>query len=135
MTIVGLVYLLIQTFRHFAWKTRNKDINVIQKVIYYKGRIGITLNSDMGGVALGMFYFVGYHDHPFTHTHERGHTIQNIIWGPLFLPVIGIPSIARAAFWPYITKRARLAGKPSPNYYRIWFEKQANTFGAWLDNN
>lgn len=133
MTTLGFGFMLFQVLRHIAWKTINPSINVISKVTYFKGTVGFTLTSNIGGVSLGMFYFVGYHDHPFTHTHERGHSIQNIIWGPLFLPVIGIPSIVRAAFWPLITKRARAAGKPSPDYYRVWFERQANTLGAYLD--
>jgi len=36
--------------------------------------------------------------------HEKGHSIQSLHWGPLYLLVIGLPSILSASFgirWPY----------------------------------
>lgn len=105
----------------------------IVKIRYIKGRIAITLKSTtIGGVSLGLFYFVGKHDSFETHYHEAGHTVQNLIWGPLFLPVIGLPSIIRAGLWDKIIDRALKKGKPRPEYEGIWFERQATELGYKL---
>lgn len=46
-------------------------------------------------VALGNYIFLDY-DRNYTYTmvrHERGHQIQSLILGPLYLIIIGLPSI------------------------------------------
>ena len=57
----------------------------------------IEVGSNWGGLELGGFFIC--HKGPVFHTiyHECGHTIQNMIWGPLYPFVIGMPSIAR--YW------------------------------------
>ena len=61
-------------------------------------------NGD-AGVSLGKFIFVpksaGKDPSEFLLNHEYGHTIQSLILGPLYLPLIGAPSFAwnRLAFF------------------------------------
>lgn len=99
------------------------------------GVLMVRLKGDKGwGLSLGMFAFVSS-DFTGVVVHEAGHSIQNIIFGPLFLVVVGIPSITRAALfnskWAFdnssswLYKWLRL-----DDYYAIWFESQANEFGA-----
>lgn len=71
----------------------------------------------MGGISLGCFAFLS----PYSATvkesvaHELdGHTVDSKIWGPLYLFVIGIPSILNA--WLNITKC----------YYDFYPERWAN---------
>ena len=118
-TLVGLFVLL------FVVLFLRKQVDIFM----IKGRIAVNFKDKIfGGVSLGIVYLAGTRFRK-THMHELGHTIQNIWWGPLFLPVIGIPSIIRAAFWPLIRKRYYNKYGTYPSYDRIWFEGQATRLG------
>ena len=50
-------------------------------------------------MAMGMFIFLGEKEEPRRRrvlVHELGHTVQSVILGPLYLPVIGLPSVVWA---------------------------------------
>lgn len=127
VTITWGVLPVVAGVFYFLYNAITKNIN---KIRYVKGRIAVTTKDYwLGGVSLGLFYFVGAHDDLHTHYHEMGHTVQNLIWGPLFLFVIGFPSIIRAGLWDRIVKKALAKGKPRPQYEDIWFERQATQFG------
>lgn len=57
--------------------------------------------------------------------HEYGHTIQSIILGPLFLPVIGIPS----CLWANIPCLKQYRKNHKISYYSFYPEKWANYLG------
>jgi len=75
-----------------------------------------------GGVTIGNFIFIGdiYYKEIYAKykkriiKHEFGHTIQSKILGPLYLFIIGIPSIIHAAF------------HKEGDYYHFYTEKWAN---------
>ena len=76
-----------------------------------------------GGISLGRYIIMA--DWCFTETdswyHERGHSIQSMILGPLYLFVIGIPSLLWAAWWnPY----------RKVSYYWFYTEAWANKLGG-----
>ena len=81
-----------------------------------------------GAVSLGMFVFIGRGatdpavGPPHVIKHEYGHTLQSAMLGPLYLLIVGLPSIIRATWWT----RTRQRG----DYYRIWFEAWANRLGG-----
>lgn len=54
-----------------------------------------------GGVSLGRYIILtGRYSTDFdVWYHERGHSVQSMILGPLYLLVIGIPSLLWAAWW------------------------------------
>lgn len=91
MTIIGLVTLLVTMI-----VTKSKP----QK---FGNNIFMIIPGDWGGISLGPVFFRGgsrsqwdpYYDHNVM-THESGHAIQNLIFGPLFPLVIGLPSLWRA---------------------------------------
>ena len=74
-------------------------------------------------LGLGIFIFLGY-DNDRLLVHEYGHTIQSMILGPLFLPLVGIPSFIHACL--YNRKKV----KRSHNYYSFYTEKWANILGT-----
>lgn len=80
------------------------------------------------GFEMGCFFFVSYNcEFDFRmNCHESGHGIQNILWGPLMLFVISIPSLIR--FW-YIRYLYKKGETNIPDYDSIWFEGQATRWG------
>lgn len=79
-----------------------------------------------GGVDLGYISIIQKNSSQYLKNHEFGHAIQNCVFGPLFPFMIAIPSAIR--YW-YRTIRENI-GKDNPtDYYAIWFEKQASTYG------
>ena len=74
-----------------------------------------------GAVTLGCYVFVGLNsEYKKTVKHELGHTIQSKILGPLYLIVIGIPSIT------YCGLRRIFPSLRKKNYYNFYTEKWAN---------
>lgn len=78
-----------------------------------------------GGISLGRYIIMTCRyltDHNSWY-HERGHSIQSIILGPLYLLVIGLPSLLWAAFYRN--------NEADPNgYYRFFTEKWADKLGG-----
>lgn len=72
------------------------------------------------GVSLGKYIFLYKpKDNMTSERHEYGHSMQSLILGPLYLFVIGIPSLIHAAFW-----------KPGKKgYYDFYTEKWADKLG------
>ena len=74
-----------------------------------------------GAITLGNYVFVGLNsEYRKTVKHELGHTIQSKILGPLYLIVIGIPSIT------YCGLRRIFPSLRKKNYYNFYTEKWAN---------
>lgn len=88
----------------------------------HKGaRVTIWKRSD--GVSLGKFIFAP--DDEEMLSHEYGHTRQSLFLGPLYLPVVGIPSI----LWnrlPYFRNIRRKKGKA---YDSMLIERSATHLG------
>lgn len=82
-----------------------------------------------GGVSLGAFVFVSAslpeNQAEAMIAHEYGHAVQSLLLGPLYLPLIGIPSLVWCNF-PYC-KRLR-AAKNLP-YSAFWVERWADHLG------
>ena len=85
-------------------------------------------------MGLGMFVFYGHRDcttdvERMIRAHEYGHTIQSVVLGPLFLPVIGIPSLV----WANLPYFRQFRAKKHYDYYRFYPEAWANKAGAWAN--
>ena len=100
----------------------------------------VTVWPRPSSVSLGLFIFVT--DTPFAVNskgaplprneaaqrllvHEYGHTIQSLILGPLYLLVIGIPSV----LWGYLPRFKRRRATQNTSYYRFITERNANYLG------
>ncbi len=88
----------------------------------------MTVGKSWGGLSLGIFFFVGKEDN-IVHTkcHESGHSLQNIMFGPLFIFLVCIPSAIR--YWYRELKYYRKDLEPKTKYDDIWFEGQATNLG------
>ena len=81
------------------------------------------------GFEMGCFFFTSYDcaNSKSLILHELGHGVQNLVFGPLQLPVITIPSIIR--FWYLQLKYYRHGKNPLLKYDDIWFEELATNWG------
>lgn len=122
-TMIGLITLvLIWVFLH----------PLVKEYKRVAGRIAIVFKGNLpGGMNLGLVYIIDESqvNSYRLHTHEIGHSIQNARFGPLFIPVIAIPSLIRASLWDRISRKERAKTGKYPDYDRIWFEGQATRLG------
>ena len=98
-----------------------KDRN--RKVFRYKGAI-VTMWRSRTSSSLGIFIFLSTEDERVL-VHEYGHCIQSCILGPLYLPVIGIPSF----LWCNLPLFRKLRRKGTYRYSSLYAEKWANHLG------
>lgn len=90
----------------------------------------VRVGKNWGGINFGPISFIqntiftGWYEQ--TRRHEFGHSLQNLLFGPLQLFVVGIPSATR--YW-YQTIRD-YKGLPNKPYDSIWFEGTATKFGT-----
>ncbi len=100
-----------------------------RKVFYYHGAV-VCHWKMTGSMGLGMFIFYGHYDEEKSYAdavlvHEYGHTIQSCILGPLYMFVIGIPSMVWNA--TPVFQRWRKEGRYT--YYDFYPEGWANYEG------
>lgn len=104
--------------------------NVRRRHFRYNGAVVTVRRSRYGSMGLGMFIFISEsamngERREFTLMHEYGHTVQSIILGPLFLPVIGLPSL----LWAGLPVFRKYRERRSISYYRLYTERWANFLG------
>ena len=78
--------------------------------------------SFSGGISLGNMVMIGS-KYELTVRHEYGHQIQSKILGPLYLLVIGIPSIVWAGLYGSVIKYTH------NGYYKFYTESWADKLG------
>lgn len=78
-----------------------------------------------GGISLGLYILMGEsswkYNRNYTKEHEWGHTRQSLYLGPLYLLIIGLPSIIWAAVHTPKSKRS---------YYSFFSERWADKLGG-----
>ena len=96
--------------------------NIITRVNYDATDYECYLTRNGGGVTLGRYIFVNQNYKDLTNVilHERGHVKQSRILGPLYLIIIGIPSITWAGLRRLIPALKKI------NYYWFYTESIAN---------
>lgn len=97
---------------------------------WYHGALVSYHTGNWGGVSMGIFVFVnGNRDEEYirgTRVHEYGHTVQNMLLGPLYLLVIGLPSIV----WCNSNRYIALRKDKGVSYFDFYPEKYANVLGS-----
>lgn len=104
--------------------------NIGRQHFWYNGAVVTVWGSRRGSMGSGMFIFISEramngNERDFTLMHEYGHTIQSIILGPLFLPVIGLPSL----LWAWLPVFRKYRERWSVSYYSLYTERWANFLG------
>lgn len=94
----------------------------------YHGCI-VTRWNNSGSLGMGMFLFLSqrsFDSHPQVQVHEFGHAVQSAILGPLFLPIMGIPSF----LWCNLPPCRKLRREKGVSYYKLYTESTANRLGS-----
>lgn len=116
----------------FVWQLPQSLVGLVM-LIYFKLSGGITLltyrnyclgykaKQMRGGISLGNFAFLsrtnGKYEEDVAHEVD-GHTADSKIFGPLYLLVIGIPSL----MWAWLRNKDK-----HPDYYSFYTERLANS--------
>lgn len=140
-----MLYKIIYTVLQWTWGVLQNIAGAFifllfikNKHYFWRGAIVTVWNSKTASLGIGMFIFVrkprhgeypdnftGQTDFDRTLVHEYGHTVQSIILGPLFLPIIALPSL----LWCGLPAAIRYRKKNSVSYYSFYTEKWANYLG------
>lgn len=92
---------------------------------WYQGAY-VTIWPLASSMSLGMFLFLCDGWTPRQQrllAHEYGHTIQSLLLGPLYLPVIGLPSFLWAGFRPAVRLREQRKLPYSWLYTESWADR------------
>ena len=96
----------------------------------YKGRrvIWFLKGKFFSGASLGYWILLPYDAGARTTAHEWGHCMQSRDWGPLYLPVCGVPSLRN-------NLKARTCQRTRENYYNLYPENDADKRAGiiWVD--
>lgn len=136
----NMINHVLYTVIQFTWALPQNILAVIlllllmlknpkRRIFYYHGAV-VTHWKFRSSMGLGMFIFFGHHRTPGKYSsqvlvHEYGHTIQSVLLGPLFLPVIGLPSL----LWAFIPYCGQLRKDKEISYYDFYCEAWANYEG------
>lgn len=115
----------------YLWQLPQNILGLILRLFWrqdntvlYKDKVVRICRSFPGGISLGDTVIVNRF--PFnketwnTVKHEWGHTKQSLYLGPLYLIVIGIPSLVWACIYKWLKK----------DYYWFYTESWANKLGG-----
>ena len=118
---INYVWQLPQNLLGMLYKDCISD-NIITRVNCDATDYECYLTRNGGGITLGRYIFVNqnYKDLSNVILHEIGHTKQSRILGPLYLIIIGIPSISWAGLRRLIPALKKI------NYYSFYTESWAN---------
>jgi hypothetical protein len=120
--IPNIIGMFIALFFKIVFKSKSE--------VKYGRYVFVGGNTSWGGLSMGNFVFMCPSAARGTHTicHEIGHSLQNIIWGPLWIFAIGIPSFTR--YWYRETPAYMNHPEKYTDYDAIWFEGQATKWGT-----
>ena len=94
----------------------------------YRGAVVTTWDHE-NSLSLGLFIFLGHNASSRLLKHEYGHCIQSLFLGPLYLIIVGIPSI----LWCNVKPIGRSWRSGKRSYYSVFQEKWADNLGHALN--
>ena len=103
-----------------TWGILQTAIGAIVFIIFIKGKHSIFKGSVVtswnlnSGVSLGLFIFTDKNG--MLLEHEYSHTMQSLLLGPLYIPVISLPSLLWAGL-PYSRKLRKNKKLPYNSFY------------------
>ena len=122
MEALKFIWQLPQVIVAFIYYWYLKYHDEILDTCTYQGAIVFIKRTSCGSVTLGQHIFLSPRATDTTIKHEYGHTRQSLILGPLYLIVIGLPSI----IWAAIHKKVA----PNKSYNSFFTESWADKLGG-----
>ncbi len=113
----GLPQTLLGLLVFLACPGRPRSVHRGAVVTRWRGR---------GGLSLGLFIFLPQGAGDRLLAHEYGHTLQSLLLGPLYLPLVGLPSLIWAAL-PALERRRQ---RRHISYYAFYTERWADRWGG-----
>ena len=95
----------------------------VYKIENFKGVKLVLMEDKKFGISLGRYVIINKRHSQNTKNHEYGHCIQSKIFGPLYLLIIGLPSITLNILSDII------GGEFKSNYYNRFPENWADKLG------
>lgn len=128
---------ILKEILYWTWCLPQTLIGLLVKLFFDAKKVGYIMDNKTyyfyawkiyGGVSLGKYIMMYYYNKSSqlekTLKHESGHQIQSFILGPLYLLIIGLPSIT----WNICFSKYRTRNKIS--YYSFYTEKWADKLGG-----
>ena len=117
--IIKVLLWVWQFPQHFcALVYLNRPFDRVDNLVRHYERHGWSYG---GAVTLGEYIFTNRNVSVKTLTHEYGHVIQSRMLGPLYLLVVGLPSIVHAWLHESVCK--------NKDYYHFYTERWADSLG------
>lgn len=123
LEVIKYIWQLPQNLLGVLWKNVRKE-SIITEVsndnIRSVGAKAFLVKNAGGAVTLGKYIFISqtYKNQYLTIKHECGHVKQSLILGPLYLIVIGIPSILHA----WLNSYTHCCDNHKEGYYHFYTE-------------
>ena len=108
-TLLGLLVLLAH------WDCRREE---------HRGAVAVRWGRPTG-LSLGMFLFLPPSEDRWYLLHEYGHSLQSLLLGPLYLPLVALPSV----FWCRFPPLRRLWTSGRVAYDAVYPENWATAWG------
>ena len=109
---------------YLVWRKR------ISHSYSYRGKLVFVFSSgSAAAVSLGEIIFVFANSSPSVLDHEYGHSVQSLIFGPLYLLVIGIPSFVFCYLWDILFHKNWTYTKRTAWYHNRYPENWADKLG------
>lgn len=118
LNILKFIWQLPQNTIALVYYLHLLKCNCLKPAVGKRGNVRLYTKDTPGCVTLGNYVFLAPRVSNSIIKHELGHTKQSLWLGPLYLLVIGIPSIVWAATHNIIA--------PGKSYYSFYTEKWAN---------
>lgn len=129
-------YILLQ----WSWGLVQSLLGLGLRLVYRRcrrrwmgGALAVFHDGKWGGVSLGMFLFVpeGLDKEKETRLlmHEYGHSRQSLLLGPLYLPLVGLPSFLWANLPALVRYRRRRAIGYYDRYPENWADRLGQKYG------
>lgn len=116
---IKFLWQLPQELLGFIYYMYLKNKEEILDICTFQGAVVFIKKTPNGSVTLGQHIFLSSRATDITVKHEYGHTRQSLMLGPLYLIIIGLPSIVWAA-----THKTIAPDKPYSWFYaESWADK------------
>ncbi|MDD4218901.1 MAG: hypothetical protein PHR10_01750 [Sphaerochaetaceae bacterium] len=126
------MYLFILVLRAITWELPQNLLGFIIFAIFFATKRIKNISIEycrcfiMSPIAISLGWFVFWHSNITIKRHEYGHSVQSRMLGPLYLILVGIPSLLRALYANYYVKTYQ---KNWPNYFNGYPENWADRLG------